>query len=162
MEIDLDRLHALLNLMDENDLAELEIESGDFKVRLKKSGAHGAPEMVAVPALPSVAAHGAGLAAAAGGDAAGDLPVAAEPEDDLIEITSPMVGTFYRAPSPDADPYVQAGDALNEDTVVGLIEAMKVMNEIKAEVEGTLVEIKAQNGEAVEFGQVLFAVRPVG
>jgi acetyl-CoA carboxylase biotin carboxyl carrier protein len=147
MDIDLERLTALMRLMDENDLAELEVESGEFKVRLRKRGATAAPT-AAPPVLPPPAA-----ARPAG-------PSPAAPAEDLIEITSPMVGTFYRAPAPDADPYVRVGDLVHEDTVICVIEAMKVMNEIKAETEGAIVEVKVDNGEAVEFGQVLFTVRP--
>ncbi len=154
MDIDLERLAALTRLMNENDLSELEVESGEFKVRLKKRGVAALPETMALPQamLPAPA-----VASAA---SAGSTSAAASVGEDLIEITSPMVGTFYRAPAPDADPYVRPGDVVHEDSVVCIIEAMKVMNEIKAETEGVVVEVKADNGEAVEFGQVLFTVRP--
>ena len=162
MDIDLDRLAELMRLMSEHELAELEVESEAFKVRLTKRSATSQPEVVAVQgltpmAMPMPVMH-------APGQASNPHPanVSAEAIEDVIEVTSPMVGTFYRAPAPDADPYVRVGDLVHEDTVVCLIEAMKVMNEIKAETEGTIVAIPAGNGDAVEFGQVLFSVRPNG
>ena len=154
MEIDLERLAALTRLMNENDLAELEVESGEFKIRLKKRAPAVQPEMLAPPHAPPPTSAAAPATTAA---PPGSVPAAAE---DLIEITSPMVGTFYRAPAPEADPYVRPGDPVHEDTVICVIEAMKVMNEIKAETEGAVVEVKVDNGEAVEFGQILFTVRP--
>ena len=159
MEIDLERLTELMRLMSEHELAELEVEGDQFKIRLKKRSATGPPEVVAVPGLAPVAVPAA--LNPVGGQTLNPHapPRPAEVAEDLIEITSPMVGTFYRAPAPDADPYVRVGDPVHEDTVVCIIEAMKVMNEIKAETEGTIVEVKVGDGEAVEFGQVLFAVR---
>ena len=162
MDIDLDRLTELMCLMSEHDLVELEVEGEAFKIRLKKRSGTGGPEVVAVPGLAPIAVS---TGATPGGEAANHAQAPAPPAEaaeDLIEITSPMVGTFYRSPAPDAEPYVRVGDVVHEDTVVCIIEAMKVMNEIKAETEGTIVEITAENGEAVEFGQVLFKVRPAG
>ena len=148
--------------MSEHELVELEVESEEFKVRLKKQSATSQPEVVTVHGLTPVAVpmplnH-------TPNQASNPHPAQAPAEavEDVIEVTSPMVGTFYRAPAPDADPYVRVGDLVHEDTVVCLIEAMKVMNEIKAETEGTIVAVPAGNGEAVEFGQVLFSVRPSG
>ena len=83
-----------------------------------------------------------------------------QPKEDLIEINSPIVGTFYATPSPDSEPYVDIGSEVQAQTVVCIIEAMKVMNEIKAEVSGTIVEVLVTNGQAVEYGQALFRVRP--
>jgi acetyl-CoA carboxylase biotin carboxyl carrier protein len=83
-------------------------------------------------------------------------------ETNGVEIPSPMVGTFYRSPSPDASPYVEVGDRIGKDSPICIVEAMKVMNEIKAEVEGEILEILVQNGEPVEFGQPLFLIRPTG
>lgn len=146
--VDIEALRQLLDLMSEHGLAELEIEQGDMAVRLRKAGSEPAPALVA------------GMPAAAAAQAAGQ-PDAGPPEEErLPTINSPMVGTFYSASSPEAAPYVQVGDHVDEDTVVCMIEAMKVFNEIRAETSGTLEKILAKNAEAVEFGQPLFAVRP--
>ena len=161
MDIDLERLTELMRLMNENELAELEVESGEFKVRLKKVSAMEAREVMGVPGLSPMGVPSALNGQGAHNPYQGGAPAPApETAEDLIEITSPMVGTFYRAPAPDAEPYVRAGDVVHEDTEICIIEAMKVMNEIKAETEGTILEVKVDNGEAVEFGQVLFTVRP--
>jgi acetyl-CoA carboxylase biotin carboxyl carrier protein len=169
---DLDWLKALVELMNRNDLAELSLEEEGRKVRLRKYGAfeQRGPVLHAVPAATGAAAGagaaakapkgagagaaGAGSAAAAAAEAGGEARAA-----DIVEVKSPMVGTFYRAPSPEADPYVEVGDAVKEDTTICIIEAMKVMNEIKAEMEGTVQEILVSNGEAVEYGQPLFLLK---
>jgi len=145
-KIDFESLRQLLALMSEHDLAELEIEQEDMAVRLRKSGA-------AAPAAAPVAA--AGAAAPAGGAAA-----PAAKEEKLPTINSPMVGTFYTSPSPEAAPLVKVGDHVAEDTVVCIIEAMKVFNEIRAEMGGTVEKVLVKNAQAVEFGQPLFVVRP--
>ncbi|MCG3179067.1 MAG: hypothetical protein BIFFINMI_01398 [Phycisphaerae bacterium] len=106
---------------------------------------------VAAPAVHLPAAPAAGAAAA---------QAAAAAQDDLVAITSPMVGTFYAAPSPDDPPFIKTGDNVDEETVVCIVEAMKVMNEIKAEVRGTIAKILVNNGEAVEYGQPVFMVKP--
>ena len=144
LTIDLEGIKKLLALMDEHDLVELEMEQADMAVRLKKRGSE--IEAVAVPAVPTVSAQAAAPAA--------------EAEEELIEIKSPMVGTFYSAPSPDAEPFVKVGDTINEDTVVCVIEAMKVFNEIRAEVNGTITRACVSSGASVEFGQSMFLVRP--
>jgi len=154
--IDLKQVKDLIELMKENDLVEVEVEAGDSKIHLKRPGAN-VPAMAyqpmmqaAVPAAPAAAPAGAVPAAPAAGAA----------DENLLTITSPIVGTFYQAPSPDSDPYVRVGSKVDSDAVVCIIEAMKVMNEIKAEVNGTVVEVCCKDGQAVEFGQVLFKVRP--
>lgn len=148
--MDLQKVKELIDLMKENELVELEIEDGDTKVHLKRPGAnppvmHHVPMAVA-PAAPTPAAPAS--------------TPAETKEDGLIEITSPIVGTFYQASSPDAEPYAKAGDSVTPDTVVCIVEAMKVMNEIKSEVTGTITEVCCKDGQAVEYGQVLFKVRP--
>jgi len=145
---DLKRVKELIDLMIKNDLVEIEVVEGDSKILLKRPQAM-APVVTQIPMAPVT-----GLAAAA---PAG--PRGAEPEK-LQEINSPIVGTFYAAPSPDSKPYVRPGSHVDEDTVVCLIEAMKVMNEIKAQMNGTIVEVLCKAGQAVEFGQPLFRVRP--
>jgi len=142
---DIDGLKSLLALMEEHDLSELAIEEHDKKVHLKRGSTQ------AVQPLPMAAAPVA--AAAADGDAA-----AAEPAREGLEITSPMVGTFYRAPSPESPAYAEIGTKVEPDTVVCIVEAMKVMNEIKAGVTGTITEALVENGHVVEFGEPLFRV----
>jgi len=148
--MDLKKVKELIDIMKENDLVEIEVVDGDSKVHLK--GPQG-PLMtgMAMPAMPAVAPAPA---------AAGAAPAAEAVDDGLIKIVSPIVGTFYQAPSPDSDPYVKVGDRVQSDTVVCIIEAMKVMNEVKAETGGAIVEVCCKDGEAVEYGQVLFKVRP--
>ncbi len=152
--VDIETIRRLLDLMSEHALAELEIEREDMAVRLRKAGAAPPPHLVpTVPAGTPPAAAGPPTAAPAAGQA--------EPaEEELPAITSPMVGTFYEASGPEADPFVQVGDHVAEDTVVCVIEAMKVFNEIRAETSGTIEEVLMTNAEAVEFGQPLFLVRP--
>ncbi len=143
-----ERIKELLELMEEHALAELELEEGDFKLRLAK---HTAPAMVAAAPLMQHAPTPA--------------PVGTEQEDpavdnsDLTPLTSPIVGTFYQASSPEAAPFVKVGDTVTADTVVCIVEAMKVMNEIKAEKDGVIAEILVKNGEAIEYGQPLFLLK---
>ena len=147
--VDLKKVKELIDLMKENDLVELEIADGDSKVHLKRPGAD-MPVMHQVPmqAMPTTVGP------------AGSAPMEAAKEDGLINIVSPIVGTFYQASSPDAEAYVKSGDKVDAETVVCIVEAMKVLNEIKSEVTGTIVEVCCKDGQAVEYGQVLFKVRP--
>ena len=148
MAMDLRKIKSLVELMNENALAEVDLEEEGMKVRLKKFGAGvhvGAPAVHAAP-VP---------AASAGAPAAKPAPTG----EKGPSIQSPMVGTFYRAAAPGAKPFVEPGGKVGKDTVVCIIEAMKVMNEIKAECEGTVEEVLVQNGQAVEFGQPLFLLR---
>ena len=150
---DLTKVKELIQLMIDNGLIEVEIEDEDSKISLKRPNPNATvlsqyPAAFA-PAMPMQAAPVAGGAA----------PAAAASDEGLVEIKSPMVGTFYSAPSPDSEPYVEVGSKVKADTVVCIVEAMKVMNEIKAEVSGTIAEVCCKAGEAVEFGQVLFKVK---
>jgi acetyl-CoA carboxylase biotin carboxyl carrier protein len=153
------RIKQLIDIMRDNDLVELEIEHGDEKISLKRSQP---PAVTAVPMVaPTVPT------APANNNAGGLSEIPAEsavsgtrPTEELAEMKSPLVGTFYSAPSPDSEPYVEVGSVVDSTTIVCIIEAMKVMNEIKADVSGTIAEILVENGQAVEFGQVLFKVRP--
>lgn len=140
----------LMEMMTVHDVTEIDIEDGARKIALKRGGLT-APMMTAPMATPMMAPMAA--------PAAPEAKEASAPADDLIEITSPMVGTFYAAASPDSDPYVEVGANVNANTVVCIVEAMKVMNEIKAELAGTIVEVCVKNAEAIEFGQVLFRVK---
>jgi acetyl-CoA carboxylase biotin carboxyl carrier protein len=159
--IDIRKLKELVRLMVENDLSELDLKDQEETVTIKR-GVSGVP-MMAPQGMPSYAPPRP-LAATPGEEGAGETGAAeaATPSDTagLIAIESPMVGTFYSAPNPDSGAFVTVGSAVAPDTVVCLIEAMKVFNEIKAEVNGTIERVLVNNGEAVEFGQKLFLVRP--
>ena len=139
--------------MKKNDLSVFKMEKEGFKITLKKGTdfqpviTTAAPVAYAAPAATAPVAHSEAAPAASGG------------ASQFREITSPMVGTFYGSPSPEAGPYVSVGQEVTEDTVVCIIEAMKVMNEIKAEVRGTIAEMVAENGKPVQFGQALFRVK---
>ena len=143
--MDLKDIKALIDLMKKNDLSVFEMEKDGFRIKLQK-GLGDQPIMMSTGA-PAVA-NGPAATTAALAEGAG-----------LKDIVSPMVGTFYRAASPDASPFVDVGTKVNEDTVVCIIEAMKVMNEIKAEASGVIAEVVAENTKPVQFGQVLFRVR---
>ena len=154
--MELKDIRAIIDLMKKNDLAVLKLEKEGFKIELE-AHRHPAP-LVSVPheylvkgATPLAGAHAPVQTAAPS-----STP---EVKTDYKEIVSPMVGTFYRAPSPDSAPYIQEGQEVAEETIVCIIEAMKVMNEIKAEVKGEIVEILVENGAAVQFGQPLFRVK---
>lgn len=146
----LKKVQEVIELMKANDLVEVEIVDGDKKILVKRpSAAH--PVVTHVP----MAAAPAGHVSSAAPEQAGD-----EAEDGLSEITSPIVGTFYSSPSPDSKDYVTVGDHVDADSVVCIVEAMKVMNEIKAETSGTIVKLLCKAGQAVEFGQPLFKIKP--
>lgn len=149
--MDLDEINRLIELMNKNDLLEVELVEDAKKIRLKKKYDGG---MRVVPAMAPMAA-----AAPAAQQPAAAPAQAAQPAG-TVAIKSPMVGTFYRAANPEAPPYVQEGDSVNKDSTVCMIEAMKVFNEIKAEMEGTIAAILVENGQSVEYGQPLFLVKP--
>jgi acetyl-CoA carboxylase biotin carboxyl carrier protein len=156
--LDLKEIKELIALIKKNDLSEFELEQGDFKIKLKKSGGELQPVVYsAAPAAPAAPIAAAQAPAAPSGAA---QPAAPSKEGAPgKEIVSPMVGTFYASSSPEAPPYVAVGQQVTEDTVVCIIEAMKVMNEIKAETRGTISEILAENGKPVQFGQPLFRLK---
>ena len=159
--IDLEFIERLIRAFDASGVDSLEIERGGTRVKLSKtppsvSGAAFAPPLAAVPAVQSPAAGPAG--GAEEGRGADKAPAA--PHSNLLEITSPMVGTFYRAPAPDAPPYVETGKRVVPGDTLCIIEAMKLMNELECEVTGTIVEVCVENAQPVEFGQVLFRVDP--
>lgn len=151
---DLQKIQQIIEIMKKNDLVEVEIQHGDEKILLKRSG----PVQPAITALPFVGASAPAGVSPAGAPAS--QASEAKPASDLVEIKAPMVGTFYATPSPDSDPYVEVGAHVTEQTVVCIVEAMKVMNEIKAEIEGTVAEILVTSGQAVEYGQPLFRIKP--
>ena len=141
--------------MRKNDLSVFKMENEGFKITLKKRN-----DFQPIIAGPAPIAFAAPAPAAAVSSPVPEAAPASKEPGNFIEITSPMVGTFYSAPSPDSPAYVTVGQDVEEDTVVCLIEAMKVMNEIKAETRGVIAEIVAENGKPVQFGQVLFRLRP--
>ena len=149
---DLKEIKAIIDLMKKHDLSVFEIEKEGFRLKLEKG-----PSTKAAAAAPPAAA-GTPKAAAAAPETTPAAPKAIE-SVPLREIVSPMVGTFYRSASPDVPPFVDVGKTVTEDTVVCIIEAMKVMNEIKAETSGIITEVLVENGKPVQFGQVLFKVR---
>jgi len=153
----LDEIKELVELMIAKDLIEVEIVDGDNKIHLKRPQVQHAVFQGMVPGAMPVHPEIPAMASPATTPAAGTAE-----EAGLIDVKSPIVGTFYSAPSPDSEPYVQVGADVSPDSVVCIIEAMKVMNEIKAECAGTVVKVLATNGKAVEYGQVLFKVRPHG
>jgi acetyl-CoA carboxylase biotin carboxyl carrier protein len=146
--MDLKELKALLRLMEGADLEELEVQEGDKRVRIRRRASE-----ASVPVRATAPAQaGAKMSA---------MVVGATPDTaGLLAIESPMVGTFYRAPAPGAEPYVKEGDRVQKGTVVCIVEAMKLMNEIESEVGGLIVKVVAENGKPVEFGQPLFLVDP--
>jgi acetyl-CoA carboxylase biotin carboxyl carrier protein len=148
--VDFKDIKSIVDLMKKNSLSEFEMEKEGFKIKLRRASEEGRPEEVQVqhylpPAVPVPAAPA-------------EVPVAAPATDP--EIKSPMIGTFYRKPSPESESYVEVGDTVTADMVVCIIEAMKVMNEIKAEMSGVVTEILIEDSRPVEFGQPLFRVHP--
>jgi acetyl-CoA carboxylase biotin carboxyl carrier protein len=158
--VDLKEIKSIIDLMKKNSLSEFELEEKDFKIKLKRPiGAAAAPAVGSLLDDPELTAY-AQLARPAAPTPAMTSPASAAGNGDA-EIKSPMIGTFYRTPSPDAAPYVEVGSEVGPDTVVCIIEAMKVMNEIKAETRGIITALVAENGKPVEFGQPLFKIRPL-
>ena len=148
--VDVKLVKHLVALFEESDLGEMEISQGDFLLRLGKAGC--APAIAAMPQFAAPAAT------AAPGSAQGGAPATSEEDPNHFYIKAPMVGTFYRSPSPDQDAFVDIGQKVQEKTTVCIIEAMKVMNELPADCAGTIVDILVENGNGVEYGQPLFKV----
>jgi len=156
---ELDRIRAFVELMKEHDLNEVDLQQGDQRIRLRReeeivmappTHLHEAP--VAPPVAPPPTA-------AVPAPMPPPTPAAAEPPANTAEVTSPMVGTFFLAASPEAEVYVKVGDHVGKDTTVCIVEAMKVFNEIPAEVAGEIIAVLVENGDPVEFGQALFRVK---
>lgn len=152
---ELRELRQLIRLVQRTGIGELELSSGGRSVRI--SAVSSAPVVSATPAAGAVRAAEPAPQAPAAAPAG---PAAGAPASNLKAITSPMVGTFYRAPAPDADPFVESGDAVEPGQTVCIIEAMKLMNEIEAEFKGRVVQVLVENAQPVEFGQKLFLVEP--
>ena len=159
--IDLEFIERLIAAFDDSSVDSLEIERGGTRVRLAKTPPQtAAPMAIAAPAAAPVAAHAPAPVAAPVTDAAPPADAPDAPASNLIDVTSPMVGTFYRAPAPDAPSYVDVGSKVTPGDTLCIIEAMKLMNELECEVSGTIAEICVENAQPVEFGQVLFRVDP--
>lgn len=149
--MELKEIKKIVEMMTDNDLAEFLLEEEAFTLQLKR-GTSGMVQMVSAPQMMAAPAAAASTPAAS--------PVVMEADAGLVPIKSPMVGTFYRSPSPDSDSFVQIGQDVTADTTVCIVEAMKVMNEIKAEVKGRIKKILVDNATPVQFGQPLFLVEP--
>ncbi len=158
--MDIRKVKKLIELLDESGIAEIEITEGEESLRISRYS-QGAPVAMAPAPLAAAAPPPAAAPAAPAAEPAAPSPApaaAAEPDEDGYVIPAPMVGTFYTAASPGAAPYVQVGDRVNEGDTLCIIEAMKMMNQIEADVSGVIKSIRAQNGEPVEFGQPLFVI----
>jgi acetyl-CoA carboxylase biotin carboxyl carrier protein len=159
-DTDIKKIKELIEIMKQNELLEIEIKHDDDKIVLKRcppqSGQGGISTMPTFPLISTPTPVTTGTANI------NNMPAGQAPshQENLVEIKSPIVGTFYATPSPDSEPYIEIGSSVSPQTVVCIIEAMKVMNEIKAETSGTVTEILVTNGQAVEYGQVLFRLRP--
>ncbi len=152
--MDLRKLKKLIDLVQESGIAELEITEGEERVRIARGGAVSVTPLAAAAPVPAAPASGAPASSPA------PAPAAAEPApgEEGHTVKSPMVGTFYRAPSPDAKPFVSAGDTVKEGQTICVIEAMKLMNEIECDVAGVVKAIVVENGQPVEYGQALFII----
>jgi len=157
--LELKDIKAIIDLMKKNDLSVFELERDGFKLKLQKGAGDQTTFTSAVPALTPTPVPVAGTALTSNAPAQARSGAEAPKAESLRDIVSPMVGTFYRAGSPESPSFADVGKAVTEESVVCIIEAMKVMNEIKAETSGTIAEVVAENGKPVQFGQVLFRVR---
>ena len=159
-------LKELIEFLIEKDIAEFELERGDVKVRIKRAGehtvvhSHSEPRFFAVPPAAPVVAVGA--IPVPGAPTSAPPPVPAQPaaEEGLHTVKSPIVGTFYEAPSPGAPPFVKVGDGVEVGQVLCIVEAMKLLNEIESDVAGEIVKKLVTNGQPIEYGQELFVIRP--
>jgi acetyl-CoA carboxylase biotin carboxyl carrier protein len=162
--MNLKELKELIEFLIEKDIAEFELERGDVKVRIKRAGehtvvhAHGEPRYFAVPPAPGAAPELGGMPALA--SPVPVPPAAPAPEEGLHTVKSPIVGTFYEAPSPGAPPFVKVGDTVELGQVLCIVEAMKLLNEIESDVAGEIAKKLAANGQPIEYGQELFVIRP--
>jgi acetyl-CoA carboxylase biotin carboxyl carrier protein len=157
--VDLKDIKAIIDLMKKNSITEFELEQQDSKLRLKR-GLNGGG---ASAQSDDLVQYSPAIQVAAPASPASQAPITpiAPVSTGEIDLKSPMIGTFYRSPSPESGSYVDVGSEVNAETVVCIIEAMKVMNEIKAEIKGVITQVLVENGKPVEFGQPLFKVRPI-
>ena len=155
MQLDHEQLHRLLEALGESDIQEFRLEGDDFRLEIRRNLP---AQTVMAPVMPAPVAAAAPVAASA--EPASAPPASTATRSDLLEVTAPMVGTFYRAPAPGEPPFVEVGTRINVGQAVCILEAMKLMNELESEVGGEVVEILVDNGTPVEFGQVLMRVKP--
>jgi acetyl-CoA carboxylase biotin carboxyl carrier protein len=151
---ELTELRQLIRLVRRTGIGEIELSAGGRSVRVSANA--GAPVAMSVPAAPGTRTEGAGRPGTGSGSAQSN----ADASSNSVAIASPMVGTFYRAPAPDADPYVEVGDMVEAGQTVCIVEAMKLMNEIESEARGRIIQILVENAQPVEFGQKLFLIEP--
>ena len=162
--MDFDEIKQILEMMREHDLSEFELERDNFKLRVRKQAAGhwtasvpaGVPQQLYAPPMP----HPGHAAAAPPAPTAASILTAADEEMELAVVKSPIVGTFYRATEPGAKPFTEVGERVKKGQVLCIIEAMKLMNEINAEIEGEVVKIYVENGQAVQYGERLLAIKP--
>jgi acetyl-CoA carboxylase biotin carboxyl carrier protein len=162
MELSEDDVLHILKLIDESKFDYFQLEVGELKITVSKGEPiplNSTPQAISVTPTPS-AASAAKPAAAPAVASSAQTPKAAVIPEGMLPITAPILGTFYVAPEPGAPPFVKVGQQITEDTTMGLIEVMKVFNSVRSTVKGTVVEVVAQNGQFVEFGQTLFIVKP--
>ena len=158
MQLDHEQLHRLLEALGESDIQEFRLEGDDFRLEIRRNLP---PQAVMAPVMPApVATAPAPVAPVAPAEPAAAPPASTATRSDLLEVTAPMVGTFYRAPAPGEPAFVEVGSRINVGQTVCILEAMKLMNELESEVGGEVVEILVDNGTPVEFGQVLMRVKP--
>lgn len=159
-------LKELIEFLIEKDIAEFELERGDVKVKIKRAGehtvmhSHAEPRFYAVPPAPSASIEIASAPPVAPPPPAATTAAAPAPEEGLHIVKSPIVGTFYEAPSPGAPPFAKVGDSVEVGQVLCIVEAMKLLNEIESDVAGEIVKKLATNGQPIEYGQELFVIRP--
>jgi|SRR5579871_114781 len=164
--MNLKELKELIEFLEEKNIAEFELERGDVKVRIKRAGeqtvvhTQGGPGFFAVPAAAPAMPVVNGVPGVAAPASPAPAPVQPPAEENLQTVKSPIVGTFYEAPSPGAPPFVKVGDVVEEGQVLCIVEAMKLLNEIESDVAGEIVKKLASNGQPIEYGQELFAIRP--
>ncbi len=160
MQLDHDQLHKLLDALGESDIQEFRLEGDDFRLEVRRNLPVTAVAAQAVPVAHVPAPVPVVDVPAQGESASAAPPAAAGSRSDLVDVTAPMVGTFYTAPAPGEAPFVEIGNRINAGQTICILEAMKLMNELEAEVAGEVVEILVDNGTPVEFGQVLMRVKP--
>ncbi len=160
--MELKEIKSIIDLMKKNGLTEFELQKDNVKIRIRREvDGSGRPvmDLSHFPPGTRLSVPGGSMASTPLADASSN-PAASAPANNFKEVKSPMVGTFYRSPSPEAPPYVEIGQTVTEDTVVCIIEAMKVMNEIKAEMRGVITEVLLENAKPVEFGKPMFRIKP--
>lgn len=160
MNLSFNELRELVDVLNQTDIAELKLKSSEFELTLRKPSALQPNVVMSAAAAPAVSMGMPASAAPAAPSSEPAAPVAPVIDPSLVEITAPMVGTFYRSPAPEEAMFVEVGDRIQSGQTVCIIEAMKLMNELEAEVSGEIVAILVENAEPVEFGQALMRVRP--